>query len=75
MDSVSVKSLSNNPEIRLPMVPNPQCQSDLRTNTYLFSKWTLHPSFVCAGGVEGKDVCEGDGGGPLVCRAKGDPNR
>ena len=32
----------------------------------------LHESFVCAGGSpKGGDTCEGDGGGPLVCPAKG----
>ena len=32
----------------------------------------LHESFVCAGGSSnGGDTCEGDGGGPLVCPAKG----
>merc|ERR1712154_54629 len=27
----------------------------------------------CAGGVDGKDTCRGDGGSPLVCPSKEDP--
>ena len=33
--------------------------------------FTLDDSFVCAAGDQDKDVCEGDGGGPLVCKIKG----
>merc|ERR1712203_888989 len=29
--------------------------------------------FICAGGVDGKDTCKGDGGSPLVCQSKFDP--
>uniref|UniRef100_A0A2M3ZE80 Putative secreted serine protease n=1 Tax=Anopheles braziliensis TaxID=58242 RepID=A0A2M3ZE80_9DIPT len=53
-------------KIDLPVVPNDQCQSALRT-TRLGAKFTLHKSFICAGGVPGKDTCKGDGGSPLVC--------
>ena len=59
----------------LPIVPNEQCQEALRSKTRLPSIWKLHESFLCAGGIEGKDTCEGDGGGPLVCRDKDDDNR
>ena len=59
----------------LPIVPNDQCQEDLRTKTRLPSVFNLHDNFLCAGGIEGKDTCEGDGGGPLVCRGKDDPDR
>lgn len=30
----------------------------------------LSASEVCAGGEEGKDACDGDGGAPLVCQSK-----
>jgi hypothetical protein len=62
-------------QVNLPMVENSECQNDLRSNTRLWSTWKLHESFVCAGGNEEKDVCDGDGGGPLVCRGKYDRNR
>merc|ERR1711974_410434 len=34
----------------------------------------LDKSFLCAGGVDGKDTCRGDGGSPLVCPSQSDPN-
>merc|ERR1712001_565235 len=45
-------------EIDLPVVSNYEC------------KYKLHDSFICAGGVNGKDTCKGDGGSPLVCPSK-----
>lgn len=48
------------------MVPYSKCLKQLR-NTRLGSNFKLHSSFVCAGGEEGKDTCQGDGGAPLVC--------
>ena len=66
-------------QIKLPMVPNDQCQQALRDKTLLFSRWKLHPSFVCAGGIEGYDICDGDEPGipppSLVCRAKDNSDR
>ena len=59
----------------LPIVPNDECQENLRTNSRLPSRFKLHENFLCAGGIEGKDTCEGDGGGPLVCKDKDDDNR
>merc|ERR1712013_790865 len=45
----------------------------LRT-TRLGQEYKLHDSFICVGGVNGKDTCKGDGGSPLVCPSKYDPN-
>ncbi|XP_055387040.1 phenoloxidase-activating factor 2 [Condylostylus longicornis] len=54
--------------IPLPIVSFDTCQNELR-KTRLGNTFQLHPTFVCAGGVEGVDTCEGDGGAPLVCPA------
>jgi len=59
-------------EIGLPVVGHDQCQSELR-KTRLGSRFKLDNSFICAGG-SGKDTCKGDGGSPLVCPSKYDPN-
>jgi len=60
-------------EIDLPVVNHDDCQDSLR-KTRLGQKFKLHDSFVCAGGINGKDTCKGDGGSPLVCPSKYDPN-
>merc|ERR1712228_643527 len=60
-------------EIDLPVVSNGVCQDRLRS-TRLGQKYKLHDSFLCAGGINGKDTCKGDGGSPLVCPSKYDPN-
>ena len=54
--------------IKLSLVENDQCQELLRAKDTIANDWILDVSFNCAGGEEGKDVCEGDGGGPLVCK-------
>ncbi|CAH1398360.1 unnamed protein product [Nezara viridula] len=59
-------------KIDLPMVPNDQCTTLLR-KTRLGQYFRLHESFVCAGGILGKDTCKGDGGSPLVCPVEGKP--
>merc|ERR1712079_391851 len=60
-------------EIDLPVVDHDQCQESLR-KTRLGKRYRLHDSFLCAGGESGKDTCKGDGGSPLVCPSKYDPN-
>ena len=52
----------------LDIVDNERCDYLLRENTHLNSLWNLHRSFLCAGGEKGIDTCDGDGGGPFVCR-------
>merc|ERR1711863_53003 len=59
-------------EIDLPVVGHDQCEASLRT-TRLGKRFKLDDSFICAGGIAGKDTCKGDGGSPLVCQSKGDP--
>ncbi|XP_068626105.1 phenoloxidase-activating factor 2-like [Battus philenor] len=58
-------------KIDLPLIDSDKCQHTLR-NTRLGSRFLLHPSLICAGGVKGVDTCIGDGGSPLVCNI-GDP--
>merc|ERR1712088_1116165 len=60
-------------EIDLPVVNHTTCQDKLR-QTRLGGKFKLDESFVCAGGVNGKDTCKGDGGSPLVCPSQEDPD-
>merc|ERR1711868_103762 len=60
-------------EIDLPVVNHGECQDKLRS-TRLGQKFKLDLSFLCAGGINGKDTCKGDGGSPLVCPSKYDPN-
>jgi len=60
-------------EIDLPVVNQGECQDKLRS-TRLGQKFKLHDSFLCAGGINGKDTCKGDGGSPLVCPSTEDPN-
>ncbi|XP_063243651.1 phenoloxidase-activating factor 2-like isoform X2 [Bacillus rossius redtenbacheri] len=55
-------------EVPLPLWNNSNCQVALRKqfgDTYI-----LPESTICAG-TEGRDACDGDGGGPLVCERRG----
>ncbi|XP_002133181.3 phenoloxidase-activating factor 2-like [Drosophila pseudoobscura] len=53
-------------KIELPIVDRDTCQNQLR-QTRLGRSFVLAPSFVCAGGENGKDACQGDGGSALFC--------
>uniref|UniRef100_A0A0A9WLD9 Plasma kallikrein n=1 Tax=Lygus hesperus TaxID=30085 RepID=A0A0A9WLD9_LYGHE len=61
-------------KVNLPVLSNDDCQKKLRT-TSLGDRFELMPSFVCAGGVDERDTCQGDGGGPLYCQMNNEPNR
>ncbi|CAK1587483.1 unnamed protein product [Parnassius mnemosyne] len=52
--------------VEVNMVEHGKCNQILK-NTRLGHNFRLHDSFVCAGGEEGKDTCQGDGGAPLAC--------
>lgn len=58
----------------LSIVPRELCIESLR-ETRLGPYFQLHKSFLCAGIKEKKNVCNGDGGSPLVCPIPGQPNR
>lgn len=53
-------------EVELPIVEHHLCEDALR-HTRLGYQFSLHQGMLCAGGENGKDTCQGDGGGPLVC--------
>lgn len=56
-------------EVDLPLVSKAECERKLQP---IFERkgvqnWRLKPSEICAGGIPGKDTCQGEGGAPLVC--------
>lgn len=60
-------------EVELPVVSNEQCLTsfaDLYNMTVEdLQNYADTDSMICAGGVEGKDSCKGDGGGPLTYKS------
>jgi len=58
-------------ELEIPVVEQDVCQESFRASR-LGQRFRLDPSFICAGEA-GKDTCQGDGGGPLVCPSSSRP--
>uniref|UniRef100_A0A2H1WBM5 Phenoloxidase-activating factor 2 n=1 Tax=Spodoptera frugiperda TaxID=7108 RepID=A0A2H1WBM5_SPOFR len=54
-------------KVGLPVVSHGKCEDVLRRNTSLGEVFSLHSTFMCAGGEKDKDTCTGDGGSPLSC--------
>ncbi|KAL3278222.1 hypothetical protein HHI36_013561 [Cryptolaemus montrouzieri] len=61
-------------KIDLPLISRSKCLFQLR-QTRLGPFFSLHRSFICAGGERGADTCTGDGGSPLVCPIEGHSDR
>jgi len=62
-------------KVDLPLFESNKCQNSLKIamnnrQPGLGDRFQLSNSEICAGGVEGKDACTGDGGSPLVCQAR-----
>ncbi|XP_021706592.1 proclotting enzyme isoform X2 [Aedes aegypti] len=58
--------------IDLPYVQKPDCEKALRRATRN-NKFKLHSSFICAGGEDGVDTCQGDAGSPIIFPIPDDP--
>ncbi|XP_046449365.1 phenoloxidase-activating factor 2-like isoform X2 [Daphnia pulex] len=55
-------------EIEVPLWDDAKCQAALKTQ--FGPNFVLPSTSICAG-AEGRDACDGDGGGPLVCEKEG----
>lgn len=55
-------------EINVPLWQHSVCNAALQSQ--FGPKYTLPKTAICAG-AEGRDACDGDGGGPLVCEQDG----
>jgi len=59
-------------KVDVPLMDSRDCQSRMKSalGRDAGRNFQLSESEVCAGGEEGKDACDGDGGAPLVCQSK-----
>eukprot|EP00092_Neocalanus_flemingeri_P011006 GFUD01011851.1.p1 GENE.GFUD01011851.1~~GFUD01011851.1.p1 ORF type:complete len:506 (+),score=110.36 GFUD01011851.1:173-1690(+) len=66
------QDLKRQREVDLPLVSKSDCERRLGPTFKEkgLENWRSKRSEVCAGGVPGKDTCQGEGGAPLVCYDK-----